>query len=785
MHLMKKPEKIYGGDTWSIVENDFDPQRNRLSESIFSVSNEHMGVRGYLEEGYSGDQLLGSYFNHLYDVLPIGHDQVFKGMVEKGGAMINAVDWLYTRIRLDNEDLDLAKVKFSNFKRTLNMKELVYTRELIWQTRSGKELKITFIRFANMDQTKMGCQRIVFEPLNFSGELELTMGLDFNTKYEIASGWTQTQATGSADSDKAENFWKEVHKDQTNGIYSIMSQTKGTGFQLFSSFRLQSGQSLHPETITHEKFIGAKFKLTLTQGKSSHVDKIVINTWEKNSETDTNWQQGQALAQKYAEITFDAAYQQHASFMENAWLLLNVDIDGDDDVLQGLRFSILSSYQTYRGENPHLNPLCKGLTGEVYFGWAFWDTEIYCHRLHLFVNPVAAKNLLMYRYHTLPLALQRAQDLGCEGARYPFATISGYEDSGTWQHVDLEHHISGAIGYAIWHYDKIRKDKDFLYRQGIEMLLQISRFYASAGDFSPVNGDFGLYGVMGPDEFHMMVNHNFYTNYLAKKVFLYTLDVITEMKLEAPALFETVSKKVSLREQEPATWKEMANRMRLTQDPDTKVFEQHSGYFDLPHVEVNRIPMEEIPIYQNWPYIKIFRKNMIKQPDVLNLMFFYSEDFTIEEKKANYEFYEARTIHESSLSPSLHSILALELGKMKEAYRFFTYAARLDLDNYNRNTEQGHHATSAAGVWANFICGYGGLRSDSEVLSFSPKIADNWKSYQFRVQYRDSTLEVVVNKTQVSFRVIDGGSVEIRIYGIDHMIGDNETCIPLAPVVVN
>lgn len=781
MHLMKRPARIYGGDAWTIVEDGFDPKRNRLSESIFAVANEHMGVRGYLEEGYSGDQLLGSYFNHLYDVLPLGHDQLFKGMVEKGGAMINAVDWLYTRIQLDQECLDLAHARFSHFRRTLHMRELVYTRELIWHTRCGKEVKITFIRFAHMDQTRMGCQRILFEPLNFSGELELTMGLDFNTRYEIASGWTQTQATGSAHSDRAENFWKEVRKEAANGMYSILSQTRGTGFQLFSSFRVQSDQALHPETLAREKFIGARCTLLLTEGKQTHVDKVVVNTWEKTGDTEAHWDQGQAWAQRYAGVTFDAAHQQHTAFMENAWSLLNVEIDGDDEVLQGLRFSILSSYQTYRGENAHLNPLCKGLTGEVYFGWAFWDTEITCHRMHLFVNPVAAKNLLMYRYHTLPLALQRARDLGCEGARYPFATISGYEDSGTWQHVDLEHHISGAVGYAIWHYDRIQQDKEFLYREGIEMLLQISRFYASAGDFSPVNGEFGLYGVMGPDEFHMMVNHNFYTNYLAKKVFLYTLDVIAEMKSEAPDLYEAVSKKVSLREDEPATWSRMAHRMRLTQDPKTKVFEQHAGYFDLPHVEVQRVPLEDIPIYQNWPYIKIFRKNMIKQPDVLNHMFFYSEDFTLEEKRANYEFYEARTIHESSLSPSLHSILALELGKMKEAYQFFTYAARLDLDNYNRNTEQGQHATSAAGVWANVVCGYGGLRSDGEVLSFSPKIADPWRSYRFRIQYRGSTLEVVVNKTQASFRVIAGGPVQIRIYGVDHRIGDPETCVPLAP----
>ena len=776
---MKRPEKYYKGHPWTVTEEGFRPDRQRLSESIFSVANEHMGVRGYFEEGYSGDHLLGSYFNQLYDYLEIGHDQFFKGMIDKSGAMINAVDWLYTRISIDGEQLDLARAEFSDFKRTLDMKKLVYTRQFIWQLKTGNKVKLTFERLLNMHTTKMGCQRILIEPLNFSGSAQIILGLDFNTRYEIASGWTQTETTGSAASDKGKNFWKEVKKESFDFGAAIMSQTTGTGFQLFSGFRMITDEPVTPEAITEDKFIGLKFTLPLEQNKPVCVDKIVINHWQMNDNTDENWNSGLALIRQYIDTTYEAAYRQHTEFMEDVWTRFGVDIDGDDDTLQGLRFSILSCYQTYRGENPYLNPLCKGLTGEVYFGWAFWDTEIYCHRFHLFVNQQAAKNLLMYRYHTLPQALQRAKDLDCRGARYPFATISGYEDSGTWQHVDLEHHISGAIGYAIWQYDQITEDKEFLYCQGIEMLLQICRFYASAGDYSPLNGDFGLYGVMGPDEFHMMVNHNFYTNYLAKKVFLFALDVMDEMKNNAPDLLESAIDKVSLSPDEPKTWKDMAEKMRIVQNPDTKVFEQHSGYFDLPHVEVDKVPVEEIPIYKNWAYIRIFRKNMIKQPDVLNHMFFFSDDFTLEEKKANYDFYEARTIHESSLSPSLHSILALELSMTAQAYEFFTYAARLDLDNYNRNTEQGHHSTSAAGVWANLVCGYGGMRSDGPVLSFQPRIAAAWNSYKFRINYHAATIEVVVDKQQAEFTLIEGNPTEIKIYGKLYRIDSKGAQVPL------
>ena len=534
---MKRPEKYYQGDPWTIAEEGFCPDKQRLSESIFSVSNEHMGVRGYFEEGYSGDHLLGSYFNHLYDYLEIGHDQFFKGMIDKSGAMINAVDWLYTRIAIDGEQLDLASVKFSSFRRTLDMKKLLYTRAFVWRLQSGREIKITFMRFLNMHTTKMGCQRILLEPLNFSGHADIVLGLDFNTRYEIASGWTQTQTTGSASSDKGKNFWKEVQQASGKTSCQIMSQTKGTGFQLFSGFHMFTTQSVSPQVLSRDKFIGLQFSLSLEKNKTACIDKIVINHWKR---TTMLMKTGKTESHSPSSTRM-LRLTRPTSSIPNLWKTSGIAspsiLTATTTRCRGCVFPSCHAIKPIMEENPCLNPLCKGLTGEVYFGWAFWDTEIYCHRFHLFANPQAAKNLLMYRYHTLGQALQRARDLDCRGARYPFATISGYEDSGTWQHVDLEHHISGAIGYAIWQYDTITKDKDFLYQQGIEMLLEISRFYASAGDYSPLNGDFGLYGVMGPDEFHMMVNHNFYTNYLAKKVFLFTLDVLEEIKSKcSPAL---------------------------------------------------------------------------------------------------------------------------------------------------------------------------------------------------------------------------------------------------------
>lgn len=779
MHMHKTPIRYFQGDPWTIVETGFDPHYQRVSESIFSLANEFMGVRGYFEEGYSGDHLLGSYFNHLYEMMDIRHDQLFKGLISQGAAMINAVDWLFTRLWLDGEQLDLAKSKFSGFSRKLDMRQGVLTRELVWETASGKKLKLVFLRFTDMQATRIGCQHILFEPLNFSGTIQIRSGLDFNTHYEIGAGWDQTGEGGFQKSGQIINFWNTKRKGVFDNGWAIQAQTVRSGHQLFSSFQLNSNQQLNSSLVEDEKFIGVDFSLNLQQGIKSFVEKVVVNEWRKTSDVEVLWKHGLELTQQYSAVTFESALSEHTAFWEKVWDVFDIEIDGDPDVLQGLRFSDFQTYQSYHGENSDLNALCKGLTGEVYFGWVFWDSEIYSHRLMMFVDPAAAKNLLLYRYNRLPQALERAKQLDCEGARFPFATITGTEDSGTWQHVDLEIHADMAVAYAIWHQDKIYPDKPFLYHEGIEMLLQICRFMASVGGWSPIHGDFGFYGVMGPDEFHMMVNHNCYTNVMGKKAFEFTFSVLDEMQREAPAEYQLVISKTGVKPDELEQWKKMAAKMRILKDDSSGVFEQHAGYFDLPHVDIQKMSIDQIPIYKNWAYVKIFRHNMIKQPDVLNLMYFYSQDYTLEEKRANYEFYEARTIHESSLSPSLHAILAAELGKMDEAYKFFAYGARMDLDDYNRNTEQGLHVTSAAGVWASMIFGFGGMRTDGDVLIFNPTIPEQWKSYRFRVYYQGAKIEVIVDQENVKFQVINGPSVTISIYETNYNLNVENLTVKL------
>ncbi|KGE18017.1 glycoside hydrolase family 65 protein [Paenibacillus wynnii] len=761
--MAKVADKYLKVDPWAIIEEGFDPERNRTSESIFSLGNEYMGVRGYAEEGYSGDMLLGSYFNGLNEQLDIGKH--YKGIITSLRYMVNSVDWLYTRISLEGETLDLARSKISDYTRRLDFQTGTYQRDLVWHLESGKSLHITFTRLVSMTMTHLGLQQVTFKPLNFSGSIEVCSGLDFGIIHE----------------ERGENMWNVLCTSESDEISAIMASTVNTGNKLFSAFTLQSPQTLNTTRVVKDKFIGQRFSMELTQGESTHFTKLAVNCSDTDSSKSAYdlWQEGMELTITTGKLEASVVFSDQASYWSGIWETSDIQIEGDPENQQGIRFCIFQLYQTYHGDHPGFNIGAKGLTGEVYRGLAFWDTESYCLPFYMFNNPKAAKSLLEFRYKTLSQAMQRAEDVDCKGACYPIATIDGTESCDLWQHSNLQLHVGTAVSYGIWHYVNITGDRDFLFSKGVEMLIQISRFYATRGQWGQRSGEYGYYGVMGPDEFQLMVNNNCYINLMAKKSFEYTLDSIREMKLAAPEVFAEITLKTGLEEQELDDWSDKAERMRIPQDPESGVYEEHDGFFDMPHMDIHSIPVTEFPLYSNWSYDRLYRYDMIKQPDVLMFMFLYSGQFSKESKLANYEYYEPRCIHESSLSPSIHSILAAEIGKPDEAYKFFEFATRLDLDNYNRNTREGLHTTSIAAAWMNIVYGFGGMRSDGSVLSFQPSLPEKWTSYSFQVLYEGVLLRVAVDQSKVSLTAVTGGSAEVLVYGQKLLVNATGAELPL------
>ncbi|OHB60492.1 MAG: glycoside hydrolase [Planctomycetes bacterium GWF2_42_9] len=771
--MTKQATRYLEVDPWVIEEKDFYPKYSMVSESIFSLANEFMGVRGYFDEGYTGQTMVGSYFNGIFERFYIEHPFAHRGMASQEQKMLNSVDWLYTRLILDDETLDIANCKFTDFTRKLDLRTGVLTREFIWHNKKGKKLRLKFERFLSMDYHQLGFQRITFEPLNFSGIIKVESGLDFNLIHHNTSGFK---------SKPFESLWVCRKKGRQNNITAILSQIPVSQHTVFCAFKLDLPDKTKCKQNQDEKFISQSFEIKLQQGQKTHFDKTAVGVTEKNPNVPyrTLWNIGIEKTSKLREIDFDNALEKQKKYWSDVWEKLDIKIEGDSLNQQGIRFCIFNLHQTYHGVDSSLNVPAKGLSGDGYDGKTWWDTETYCLPFYMFNNPKAAKNLLDYRYKTLPQACERSKEVdGCKGARYPMSTIDGIETCYVWQHGDLEIHVSAAVVYGIWHYDKIIGDKEFLYTKGIEMLLEICRYHASRGSFSQKTGEFGFWNVMGPDEFHMQVNNNAYTNCMAKKMFEYTLDVVKEMHVKSPQQLRKVAKKINLNESELKGWINKARKMRTNFDKKTEMFEQHDGFFDLPHIDCRSISPEEYPIYSHWPYLKIFRYDMCKQPDALLLLFFFGNDYSKQCKKTNYEYYESRCSHESSLSPAIHSILAAELGKHKEAYKFFAHATRLDLDDYNRNAWAGLHITSMAGAWMNIVQGFGGMRTDGNTLSFAPSIPAKWKAFSFKILYNDTVLEVRIDRKYAYFITSNENTIQIQVFNKKYKVNKSGISVKL------
>lgn len=768
--MAKVADIYFSVEPWEIVENGFNPEYATVAESIYSLGNEYMGIRGIMEEGYSGDTLVGSYFNGIYERLP--QKKSYKGIVDFTEYMVNSVNWLAMDIVVDGEKLDLHTCQFAYFKRTLNLKNGVLQRSFIWKLENGKELELVFERFLCMEKEKTGAQKIAIRPINFSGAAEITMKLDFSGIHEAAG----------------ENMWDCEEGECEASFLSILGTTKNTKQQVYSCCKLSGTDVTATKEFRKEKQVGITYTIDLTEGKTSFIERIAYNLVQKEGvESEVHFAEKEAFKNALGEArsivegySYEQLKEENATWWKEVWEKSDIVIEGDVQNQQGIRFCIFQMYQTYHGTKPGTNIGAKGLTGEAYNGNAFWDTETYCLPFYIFNDVKAAKNLLLFRYLTLQEAKNRAKDLDCEGAFYPIATISGKECCNLWQHASLQLQASTAVAYGVWFYTKLTQDIRFLVEYGVEMLVEISRMLATRGDFSADGTKYGYYCVMGPDEFQMMVNHNYYTNYMGRFTLNYTLEVLSKLESECPEELSKLLAKLQVKDEELVQWKKISECMYLPQDEEKGLFEQHEGFFNLPHVDVDAIPVEEFPLYHHWTYDRIYRNDMIKQPDVLMLMLLFNSQFTQEQLKANYEYYEPKCIHESSLSPSVHSILASQLGKHKEAYDFFGFATRMDLDNYNRNSNEGLHTTSISAAWMNIVYGFGGMRSDGEVLSFCPSIPENWNSYSFCVTYHDAVISVKVTQDSVMFCVKNGMDVTLKVYGKDMTISGEMTEIAIA-----
>ncbi len=719
-----------------IIEEGFHPERNEVSESLFSLSNEYMGVRGFFEEGVSLPSLVGTYFNGIYEYAKEETPNAYKGIVKRTHFTINSTNAFKIELCLDGTRLDLAKIPFSKFRRELDLRTGESIREFVWD---GKA-RFRFTRLLSMDRPHEAVQKIEIESLT-DQKLDLTFFLDGTVVH----------------------WGKDSYYDPLSSLFEddeqeLALKTLTTGQSLTTRTHIVSSKEMKHETTCLEKEIKIHYETLLSKGENVEFVRFVVHVADKRAVRVASEAREELRA--LVKRGYEAELADNKAFFEDFYSRSDIVIEGDDEDQQGIRYCLFQLVGAYHGYEEDNNIGAKGLTGEAYSGHAFWDSETYCLPYYLFSNQKAAKDLLLFRYHTLEEAKERAKELDCEGACYPIATRNGKEACNLWQHASTQFQPTTAVAYAIAHYMNLYRDETFMRDYGLEMLIEIAKFLLTRGQYNQDGTKFGFYGVMGPDEFEVMVNHNTYTNFMAKKSLDYLLSVLEDPAYQHAPILEKYPDLEDIKQRAAKA----SSCMKILYDPDTKLFEQHEGFFDLPHIDVDAIPVADFPLYSHWSYDRIYRNDMIKQPDVLMFMFLYPHDFSKEQLQANYEYYEPRCIHESSLSPSIHSILACELDKDEEAMDFFGFATRLDLDDYNRNTREGLHMTSIAAAWMNIVYGFLGLRSDAPILSISPKIPTRWKAYSVNLVLPDARLRFRVSKSRVEI-AHSGKPVDLDIWG--------------------
>ena len=723
-------------DPFLIRETGYHKERHQVSESIFSLANEYMGVRGFFEEGISIPHLVGTYFNGIIENSLEDTPSAYKGVVKRSHFTINSVNYFKCLIKVDGQQLDLNKSSFDNFERVLDMRTGLLTRSFTWNIKN-KHVKVSFSRLLDMVNCENAIQRITFES-DKDTILDLVLSLDGSILH-----WGN------------HCYW-ELESFIEHGI---MMRTPTT----HQSIAVKMDNNIRSERVVYkEKELEEHYRLTLPANEKVEIIRKVVAVIDKESDKhfDQLERRVKEISKNQENVTFESLLSANRAYFDKVWEKSDIEIDGNDIDQQGIRFCLFQLEQNYHGFAEDNNIGAKGLTGEAYSGHAFWDSETYCLPYYLFSDQKTALNLLMFRYHTLKEAKLRAIDLDCEGACYPIATRNGKEACSLWQHASCQLQPTTAVGYAIFHYMNLYQDGEFMQNYGLEMMLEICKFLLSRGQYSGDNKTFGYYGVMGPDEFQLMVNNNTYTNFMAKKMFTYLFELLESGKYQTEELLNKCGYSDDLLKR----MHEANDKMLILYDEKTKLYEQHDGYYKLPHIDIHSIPVTDFPLYSHWSYDRIYRNDIIKQPDVLMFIFLYPSDFDLETKRANYEYYEPRCIHESSLSPSVHSILANELGKDEEALNFFSFATRLDLDDYNRNTCEGLHMTSIAAAWMNIVYGFMGLRSDRDVISIAPKLPSRWNRYAVNLCYRNRKIRVSVQKDRVHFS-LKGEPITINVYG--------------------
>ena len=744
-------------DPWSIIENKFDSSKMIDSESVFSLGNGKIGQRGNFEEDFSNNKTIGNYISGIYfrDKTKVGWWK--KGYPDYFAKMVNCPNWNKIRITINNELLDLNKCEILFYKRELNMKEGWCERKALITTNNSIKIEIQSKKFISLKRENIGAINYKIKVFDNNIKVKVLPCIDINIR--------------NNDSNWNEPFVTTINSISKNNLGIVNSSVINSEFEIstfFKTFYSINNKKIDANYIesNDKNLIGCSSKFLLNKNDELTLFKVGgyvnSNDSEKKSFNDIIKKE----CDNALKVGFFDLCKENIEEWNKIWEDSDIIINGDVKSQQAIRFNIFQLNQTFNGNDPNLNIGPKGFTGEKYGGVTYWDTEAYCVPFYLGTkHSDVAKNLLNQRFNQLENAIKNAEKIGLNhgAALYPMVTVNGEECHNEWEITFEEIHRNAAIAQAIKKYITFTDDFEFLENKGIKILIAISRFWEQRVNFSSLLNKYVILGVTGPNEYENNIDNNWYTNYSAKWCLEYTIYQLSEITKRSKRSNEFLYKENGLSRNEISSWKKIIENIHLPYSKDLNVFIQNDGFLNKDLKPINNIPQSQRPINQNWSWDRILRSPYIKQADVLQGFYFFEDDFTKTELVSNFKFYEQFTVHESSLSACIHSILASRINNVDKAYDYYIRASRLDLDDYNKEIKQGLHITSMGGSWMSIVEGFAGLKVKNDKIYFDTKIPKKWESYSFKVNIKNRKIEIKIDQKSTSAKLISGDKINLTI----------------------
>ncbi|WP_435253284.1 glycoside hydrolase family 65 protein [Streptomyces tendae] len=754
--------RTYTVEPWRVRETALNLDLLAQSESVFALSNGHVGWRGNLDEG-EPHGLPGSYLNGVYELHPLPYAEAGYGYPESGQTVINVTNGKLLRLLVDDEPFDLRYGRLGKHERTLDLRRGVLERSCEWTSPAGTTVRVRSTRLVSLTQRAIAAVEYEVEPV------------DTRTRIVIQSELVANESLPSADGDPraAQALQSPLEPEEDLAIGSrlrLVHRTRRSGLRV--AVAADHVVDAPGEITTSSESNTDVSRLTITSvldpGQRLRVQKTVAHGWSGARSRPAMSDQVEAALAAAAHGGWDGLVAEQRDYLDDFWARADVEVHGDEEIQQAVRFALFHVLQAGARAEQRAIP-AKGLTGSGYDGHAFWDTEMFVLPVLTYTAPKAVAEALRWRQATLPAARDRATQLGLRGAAFPWRTIDGSEGSAYWPAGTAAFHVAADIAHAAVRYTAATGDLDFERETALELLVETARLWRSLGHHDH-HGVFHIDGITGPDEYSAVVDDNTYTNLMARSNLLAAADVCERHPEEATRL--------GVDEEESAAWRDAAEAVHIPYNEEIGVHEQHAGFTRHQRWDFANTGADQYPLMLHFPYFDVYRKQVVKQSDLVLAMYTCGSWFDAhcdeDQMAANFAYYEPLTVRDSSLSACCQAVVAAQTGHLRLAYDYATEAALMDLADLEHNTRDGLHIASLAGTWMALVAGFGGTRRDGDSLRFTPRLPEKFSRLAFRLQFRGRCLQVEIGPDRASYSLLAGPPLTIHHHGTEVQVTGDE-----------